>query len=170
MKTLPLLVALSLAAGVTGLQAQAQAEAPGAHFMEQWDLNADGQVTLAETREKRADVFTMFDADEDGTLNPAEWQSVAEHLATEEGQGGALAQMGEADGQAKGQENNQGKGHPQQPGPGAFLHIAMTPEFNDANGDGLVTAKEFTDATDRLFPQIDRNSDGAISLADFGRP
>lgn len=39
----------------------AQADAPAAHFMEQWDADADGQVTLAEAQTKRGEVFYMFD-------------------------------------------------------------------------------------------------------------
>jgi hypothetical protein len=179
MKTL--LLAVSLTAGLAALPAFAQSEAPGAHFMEQWDMDGDGQVTLPEARAKRAEVFVMFDTDEDGTLNPAEWQGVAEHLAAEEAQGGALNQMGQGGGQGKGQGQgmghnqgngggHQGQGRPQQAGPGAAIHDAMTPAFNDTNGDGIVTADEFTGATDRLFPLVDRTSDGVISLADFGRP
>lgn len=181
MKTLPLLLAVSLTAGIAGFQANAQSEAPGAHFMEQWDMNADGEVTLEEAREKRSEVFVMFDADEDGTLNATEWMAVAEHLAAEEAQGGAVNQMGQGKGQGQGKGHgqgggngkggNQGEGRAQQPGgPGAYMHDAMTPAFNDINGDGTVTLAEFTEATNTLFPQIDRNGDGVVSTADFGRP
>lgn len=52
--------------------------APGSHFIENWDLNADGTVTHAELEEKRGDVFYMFDADENGMLNADEYASFDE--------------------------------------------------------------------------------------------
>lgn len=55
---LALTSAMALAAGV-----------PGEHFVENWDLDGDGIVTLAEAQERRGDVFTTFDADEDGKLS-----------------------------------------------------------------------------------------------------
>ena len=47
--------------------------APGAHFIENWDRNNDGIVTLAELKEKRGDVFYTFDSDENGFLNAEEY-------------------------------------------------------------------------------------------------
>ena len=131
----------------------AQQGKPGANFLDQWDLNADGQVTLAEAREKRADVFRMFDKDDSQTLTAPEWDAITTHIAAEESQ--------------KGQGQGQGQGHGG--GPGQFVHAAMQPGFNDADKDGTVTAAEFEAATDALFPQIDRNGDGVVTVADFGR-
>ncbi len=45
---------------------------PGGHFVGNFDLNEDGQVSLQEVTEKRADIFYMFDQDENGTLDDAE--------------------------------------------------------------------------------------------------
>lgn len=140
-----------LAAGLvfTAGMALAQQGTPGAHFIEQWDLNGDGQVTLAEAREKRGDVFYMFDANADGIFQPEDWAAIADHLATEEQANGAGLGMGN--------------------GPGRIIHAAMEPAFNDTDGNGSVTAQEFIDATDALFVQIDRNGDGLMTTADFGR-
>ena len=44
--------------------------APGSHFIESWDLNANGTVTLAELDEKpRRRVFTCSTQDENGSLD-----------------------------------------------------------------------------------------------------
>ena len=50
----------------------AQAGMPGAHFIENWDLDGNGAVTAAEIAEKRSDVFASFDADENASLSAAE--------------------------------------------------------------------------------------------------
>ncbi len=47
-----------LAAPAVALGKNAQ---PGAHFIEDWDLDTDGKVTFAERQEKRGDVFFTFD-------------------------------------------------------------------------------------------------------------
>lgn len=146
MKTIFLLTtALTLLAGI----ALAQQGKPGAHFIEQWDIDGDGQVILSEAEEKRGGIFDMFDQAGDGKLDADDWAGVAEHLEAEEGTNGPGLGMGN--------------------GPGKFIHEAMTAEFNDADGNGEVTAEEFVAATKRLFPQIDRNGDGVISSADFGK-
>lgn len=147
MRTLTLLTA---AAALSATMAFAQQGNPGAYFIEQFDMDGDGQVTLAETKEKRGEVFVMFDSDEDGQFNAEEWEGINEHLAAETGQGGAVQNMGR--------------------GPGRFMHEAMTLAFNDANADGTVTAEEFVEATTALFAKIDRNGDGVMTSADFGRP
>lgn len=135
--------------------ALAQAGDPGAHFLEQWDSNSDGQVTLEEAIAKRGEIFFMFDTDSDGTLSMEDWAGVADHMAAEMGSKG----------------NGQGAGHGagQGNGPGAAMHQAMTPDFNDADADGVVTAEEFQSATTRLFPMLDRSGDGVLTKADFGR-
>lgn len=137
--------ALTLVAGMT----LAQQGQPGANFIEQWDMTADGIVTLDEAIEKRVEIFVMFDVAGDGVLDAADWEGVAAHLAAEEGDKGGDHAMGR--------------------GPGKLIHAAMTLAYNDANGDGVVTSDEFNTATRTLFPQIDRNGDGLMTVADFGR-
>ncbi|HGG04239.1 MAG TPA: EF-hand domain-containing protein, partial [Aliiroseovarius sp.] len=65
--TLPAIALLLLAA-----PASAQ-NVPGGHFIENFDLNEDGMVTLEEVREKRGDIFYMVDQDEDNVLNSEEY-------------------------------------------------------------------------------------------------
>ena len=146
MKTLFLVTtALALSAGL----AFAQQGSPGGYFIEQWDMNGDGQVTLAEAEEKRAEVFVMFDQSEDGILDATEWAAIAEHLEAEMGPNGPAAGMGQ--------------------GPGQAIHASLTPGFNDADGNGEVTLEEFVAATKTVFGQVDRNGDGVLSVADFGK-
>ena len=52
-------------------QAPDPAVVPGQAFLAQWDLDGDGQVTLAEARSHRADIFSMFDSDGDGAADSA---------------------------------------------------------------------------------------------------
>jgi len=119
--------------------------APGSHFIENWDLNADGTVTLAELEEKRGDVFYMFDADENGMLNADEYASFDEVRAADmENQG----------------DHAQGKMGRVQEG------MQMT--FNDANGDGQVSEAEFFAKAADWLTIIDRDESGDVTSADFG--
>ncbi len=120
-------------------------DAPGSHFIESWDLNADGTVTLAELEEKRGDVFYMFDADENGMLNADEYASFDEVRAADmENQG----------------DHAQGKMGRVQEG------MQMT--FNDANGDGQVSEAEFVAKAADWLAIIDRDESGDVTSADFG--
>lgn len=134
-----------------GAPAHAQQGNPGAHMLDQWDADGDGQVTSEEATTKRGEVFYMFDLDSDGSLSAEDWAAVAQHMADELGTKGA----------------GMGQGHGN--GPGAVMHEAMTPAFNDTDGDGTVTEAEFMAATQKLFPMLDRNADGVLTVADFGR-
>ena len=127
---------------------------PGAGFIEEWDMSGTGSVSLADMRERRESLFEMFDLDGSAVLDAAEIanmeQTVAAREDSERGQGGHGGYAG-------------GKG------PGRAIHAAMTADYNDANGDGQITRAEFVNATDRLFPIVDRDGDGVVTIADFGR-
>lgn len=119
--------------------------APGSHFIESWDLNADGTVTLAELEQKRGDVFYMFDEDENGMLNADEYASFDEVRAADmENQG----------------DHAQGKMGRVQEG------MQMT--FNDTNDDGQVSKAEFLAKAADWLAIIDRDESGNVTSADFG--
>lgn len=143
------LAALTLFLGLGGA-ALAQQGNPGQHFLDQWDADSDGRVTVAEVVAKRSEVFVMFDQDGDKILSAAEWGLVVEHMSLEQGQGMGGHGMNRA-------------------GPGQAMHAAMTPAFNDADGDSIVTMAEFDAASATLFPLMDGDGDGAITAADFAR-
>jgi Ca2+-binding EF-hand superfamily protein len=134
-----------LAAGVAlvGLPAIAQGK-PGAHFVENWDLDGDGAVTLAEATERRGDIFYTFDANEDGVLDATEHDDFdAARSADMEGQGGWHG------------PNNPANG--------------MLRTVTDADGDGQVSRDEFLGAVPEWFARMDRNGDGVVTTDDFGR-
>ncbi len=118
---------------------------PGAHFVENWDLDGDGQVTAAEMTERRSDVFYSFDSDEDGVLTAAEYADFD------------AARKADMEGKA---EHAGGRMNRVQAG--------MQMEFNDVDGDGVVTREEFLGQVDAWLASIDRNGDGVITTADFG--
>ncbi len=134
--TLATLVATSAFAGGT----------PGAGFLESWDYDADGQVTLAEITEKRGDVFVTFDEDGDGMLTAAEYVMFDEARAAD-------------------QENERGNGN----GGHGKASVGMTLEFNDVDGDGAVSQAEFVGQAEAWFAILDKNGDGVVTTADFGR-
>ncbi len=134
---------------------------PGAHFVENFDMNEDGVVTLAEIKEKRGEIFYMLDQDENGVLDSAEYDAFDELRAAdhaqqeEEQQGGGQGNGGHGNGgKGQGGQGNQGEG--------------MTREVTDLNGDGEVTEEEFLTAAEGWFLNKDRNNDGVITTKDFG--
>lgn len=132
------------AVAVFTLAGMAWAQVPGAHFIETWDLDGDGRVTLAEAEERRGDVFYTFDADENGTLDAEEYavfdEARANDMASQPGHGqGAMSVVAEG----------------------------MTMAANDADGDGAVTEAEFLGATQGWIAAIDQTGDGAVTAEDF---
>ncbi len=127
----------------------------GAGVGGQGGLGTQGPITPREGRAQRGEVFYMFDVEGDGELTSADWAGVAEHMANEQA--------------TKGQGHGAGGGAGNPNAPGVVMHAAMTPEFNDTNGDGKVTLAEFEAATDRMFTALDRNGDHLVNPADFGR-
>lgn len=173
MKTLPLLTAALL---LSGSAAFAQ-DAHGTHFITNWDRNDDGIVTLAEATEKRGDIFTAFDADEDGKLSASEYDSFDEARAADQaGMQQAMGGMGQGNGtgQGNGQGNGKGKdkGHGQGNGQGMMNgnpeEAGMMRGFNDTDGDGLISRDEFIAKTPDWFAKMDRNGDGNVTVEDFG--
>lgn len=139
---LPVVIALTVGSVATAQQGQ-----PGLHFIENWDLDENGQVTLAEAREKRGDLFYMFDQDENGKLDDAEYAMFDE------------TRQADMDENAGGHKKGQMRG----------VNAGLMLEFNDTDGDGLVSEEEFVARSDDWFGNMDRNGDGFVTTEDFGR-
>ena len=110
-------------------------------FMDSWDEDESGIVTLTEAKAHRADLFDSLDENEDGVVVAAEF---AEFL------------------------NNQ-RMPPEEATNGQRGLYGMTLSFNDANSDGSVTKDEFLGQTQAWLVAMDRNGDGKISDDDFGQ-
>ena len=120
-------------------------DTPGTHFVENWDLDGNGSVSAEEITERRGDIFTMFDQDEDGMLSAEEYVLFDETRAAD-------------------MENNAG-GHGRG---GDRMQEGLTLVFNDTDADGQVSKEEFVSNSAAWFTQIDRNGDAMITSADFG--
>ncbi len=111
-------------------------------FMAGWDSNEDGIVSLLEAKERRADLFAALDGDDNKLIDGAEFRDFLE-----------------------GQEDHaeeEGAGHKR-------AMVGMSLDFNDLDKDGNVTEQEFVDQTEPWLIRMDRNNDGNVTLADFGR-
>lgn len=118
----------------------------GAHFLENWDLDEDGKVSLAEAIEKRGDVFYMFDQDENDVLDSTEYDLFDEtRKADQEANGGGMGRG----------RNNPVNG--------------MARQVTDANKDGQVSRAEFIDSVPAWYARMDKNGDGTVTVNDFGR-
>lgn len=126
--------------------AMAQEAVPGGHFIENWDFDGDGAVTLAEAIQKRGEIFYMFDQNENGLLDAAEYDLFDETRAAD--------RAVNADGH-KNRRMDAAEG-------------GMRRDFTDLDGDGQVSAAEFEGSTESWFARVDRNADGMVTTADFG--
>ncbi|WP_019956072.1 EF-hand domain-containing protein [Yoonia vestfoldensis] len=120
-------------------------DTPGSHFIANWDLDASGAVTVAEVVERREMVFNMFDNDQNGMLDAAEYVMFDETRAAD--------MDNNADGHGKG---------------GDRMQVGLTLAFNDTNQDGAVSLDEFIANSAAWVAQVDRDGDGAITSGDFG--
>lgn len=119
---------------------------PGEHFIENWDMNGDGIVSVDDAREKRGDVFVMFDADENGVLDASEYKLFDETRAEDMRNNG----------------DNPGGKHMMRAQAGLIM------EFNDVDDDGTVTKAEFVGKTEDWLAMLDRSGDGQVDGTDFG--
>lgn len=160
------LLALVLSLGM-GSAAVAQQTNPGETFLLNWDSDSDGVVTLAEVQTRRADLFTAFDANEDGQLDDAEFAVIdetrtANQDANRQANMDANAALQQGRGGGKGQGGGMG-------GMGRAEDPVAERAAIDTNGDGLVSRDEFAAGSDLWFGMRDRNGDGILTTADFGR-
>lgn len=109
-------------------------------FVDSWDSDEDGTVSLAEANERRAEFFSVLDDDEDGKIVAKEFTAFLtnQRMPPEEATNGQRGLFG------------------------------MDLAFNDANKDGFVTKEEFLAQTQRWLDGMDRSGDGKVTSADFG--
>lgn len=114
------------------------------HFMETWDLNGDGSITLQEIQTERERLFPAFDANGDGFLDRQEYAEFDKSRS-------AGIETASPEQRARMKRIAEG------------LSLAR----NDANGDGRVSKAEFVGAAEAWFKALDRNGDGVVNLRDF---
>ncbi|PYE99934.1 EF hand domain-containing protein [Rhodopseudomonas faecalis] len=116
------------------------------HFLEQWDANGDGSVSLAEIRQGREHRFAAYDADGDGYLDREEQAKFDKVRET------GIARFSEDD-RVKIRRVADGLSMPR----------------NDADGDGRVSRDEFLKGGDSWLKSLDKDGDGAVTLLDLAK-
>ncbi|WP_136439990.1 EF-hand domain-containing protein [Pacificoceanicola onchidii] len=117
---------------------------PGQHFVENWDLDGNGSVSVEEATERRGNVFLTFDADDNGFLDAEEYALFDEARANDmKSQGG------------------HGRGTMKRAADGMKLAA------NDLDKDGLVSRDEFVSQASVWIENMDENGDGVITTEDF---
>lgn len=139
-------ITLLIAAMAIATMANAGNGQPGGHFVENWDGNEDGQVTLEEATERRGDIFVTFDENDDGFISAEEYMAFDEARAADH----------------EGENAGAGKRN------GRRASVGMELDFNDVDNDGRVSREEFLARTADWFAILDRNGDGVVTTGDFG--
>lgn len=139
------LLALAFVSSVTTSAAAADPSSLS-HFLEQWDADGDGSVTLAEIRQGREHRFAAYDADGDGYLDREEQAKFDKVRET------GIARFSEED-RVKIRRVADG------------LSMAR----NDADGDGRVSRDEFLKGGESWFKALDKDGDGRVSLQDLAK-
>lgn len=173
-RILPLTAALLLSATAV----IAEETGPGGHFVTNWDLDGNGAVSLAEATERRGDIFTTFDANNDGFLSDEEYTAFDEARSADQAEMreemAAEGMGGQGKGHGKGQGKGNGKGHGKGGMGGAGMghgnpeENGMMRAFNDVDGDGQVSRDEFLSGVPDWFAKMDRDGSGEVTTADFG--
>ncbi len=159
----------------------AQAAPSSPPFIAEWDQSGDGQVTLAEIRSRRGDIFAMFDADENGRLEGEELKTMADTATAQravraesraamqgmaQGMGQGMGQgqrqgRGPGDGRGQGQGPGKGQGEGQGQGMGGLHAAGQTPT-------APIDRDAFLALSQTQFQRMDRNGDEVVTAADFG--
>jgi Ca2+-binding EF-hand superfamily protein len=113
------------------------------------DLNGDGKVSQSEMARGVAVTFAALDTDKDGKLSANEIANAKATMKAHRKQARAAG--------------------------GGKLHYVKFPakkvskRFDkiDANGDGVISERELTQVSERMFQRRDKDGDGYITNADF---
>ncbi|WP_075880087.1 EF-hand domain-containing protein [Vreelandella massiliensis] len=117
---------------------------PGHQFMQTWDLDGNGMVTVEELRKMRGNVFKAFDT------NQNDYLSADEYVAFDKARAGDVANY-----EAEQREQMQS------------IADGMSLENSDIDGDGRVERDEFLTGTVSWFNDLDKDDDDEVTLEDF---
>ena len=108
-------------------------------FMETYDVDGDGQVTLAEFMAEREEGYQRRDADGDGSVHSEEYVAEYEGRLQKELEETYTRQIDQAE----------------------FRFTVL-----DTDDDEIMTLSEFNDSGSRMFSRLDSNGDGVINDED----
>jgi len=183
-RLLTLTTVIALVAGIGPALAQSNTFVPGEDFMAQWDVNGDGKVTLAEAREHRGDIFSMFDSDDNGSFSADELKGIDEHklMELEAGMGpghnlpeGMQPRQGMGPGQGQGRGPGQGMGQGMGQGPGQGMRQSQMGQGQMGQGQmgqgqmaqGQMMGQGLTQSAEDGMKMFDANRDGTVTREEF---
>lgn len=154
---------------------RAEAQAKCAEMFARMDVNKDGLLNDADQTARMGQMFDSLDTDKNGSISREEFN--AAHAGMGMGHDGGMGHMdmpmGKPDGMKMGEGAMEG-GHGQMGGMGAMGGMShgdhprgdMMMKMADKNGDGSVSAAEFTEAHLAMFDKADTNKDGTLTAAE----
>jgi Ca2+-binding EF-hand superfamily protein len=113
-------------------------------FMSNWDLNGNGSITQAEVKQMRENIFLAFDSNSDGAIDNEEYDMFDAARAND------MSEVRKSDKRRM-----------------KSIVGGLARTTTDVDGDGKVTRSEFMETAQPWFEKLDRNGDGAVTVADF---
>ncbi len=117
----------------------------GPGFMERWDQDGDGKVTVEEAEARRKALFENLDTNKDGFIDTDEYKT---------------ARLGGQKTRSAVPQKNQEK-RPDD------IQVLMDLAENDKDGDGKVSPGEFMSNSGTWVDMMDGNKDGAVTVEEF---
>ena len=157
--------ALSLAAvAETPAAAETKARPAGpCGFLQRYDTDGDGMITLAEFQSAGDALFARLDLDGDGRLSADEFKSARETFGRHARDGRRdRADRPRREGEAERGRRDGAEGRGAHRGAHAGSHGHRGLVRMDADGDGFVSKAEFDDARLARFGALDVNGNGVI--------
>lgn len=145
---------------------RAEAQTKSAEMFGRMDVNKDGLINDADRSARMVQMFDALDTDKNGSISREEFNAAHSNMHGKV-EGGHMGMSMAKPGDMKMGESRMGHMGDAHHGMGRMGgHHEMMMKMADKNGDGAVSAAEFTEAHLAMFDKADANKDGTVTAVE----